>query len=77
MEVLQFAKKFAVGPEVIADVMFNSVGRFVVRDQGAVTVIFRLMSKIVDFVFLAEMVNRFGHTAGDFTKLDTKKQKQQ
>jgi hypothetical protein len=38
-------KRFAVGPEVIADVVFNSAGRFVIRDQGVITVVLRVITK--------------------------------
>ena len=31
-----------------ADTLFNSAGRFVVRDQGAITIIFRLFLKAFD-----------------------------
>jgi hypothetical protein len=44
-------KKLAVGPSVIADVIFSSAGRFVVRDQGLVTILFRVILKFVDFNF--------------------------
>jgi short-subunit dehydrogenase len=51
LDVLMSFKKLAVGPSVIADVIFSSAGRFVVRDQGLVTILFRVILKFVDFNF--------------------------
>ena len=34
LDALMAFKRFAQGPSVIADVVFSSAGRFVVRDQG-------------------------------------------
>lgn len=61
-------KKFAAGPEVIAEVMFNSAGRFVVRDQGAVTILFRIFLKCIDFNLFCELTARFAHWSGDHAK---------
>jgi hypothetical protein len=36
---------------VAADVIFNSAGRFVVRDQGLVSIVFKLMLKFIDLNF--------------------------
>ena len=46
MQALDNFKRFAVGPEVIADVVFNSAGRFVIRDQGVITVVLRVITKV-------------------------------
>eukprot|EP00041_Stephanoeca_diplocostata_P018463 m.386683 g.386683 ORF g.386683 m.386683 type:complete len:357 (+) comp21020_c1_seq1:101-1171(+) len=51
LDVLMTFKKLAVGPSVIADVIFSSAGRFVVRDQGLVTILFRIILKFVDWNF--------------------------
>ncbi|EDQ87662.1 uncharacterized protein MONBRDRAFT_33219 [Monosiga brevicollis MX1] len=45
MQALESFKRFAVGPSVIADVVFNSAGRFVVRDQGFITIVLRIVTK--------------------------------
>ncbi|KAJ1620944.1 hypothetical protein T492DRAFT_1074198 [Pavlovales sp. CCMP2436] len=66
LAMLMAFKKLAAGPEVIADVIFSSAGRFVVRDQGAVTIFFRLVLKVIDTVFFAEMTSWFAHTTGDY-----------
>lgn len=65
-------KKFAAGPEVIADVLFSSAGRCVVRDQGAVTIIFRIILKIIDGNFFSELTARFAHWSGDHAKFSAK-----
>ena len=61
-------KKFAAGPEVIADVLFSSAGRFVVRDQGAVTIIFRLFLKLFDLNLFTELTANFAHLSADHAK---------
>eukprot|EP00045_Choanoeca_perplexa_P004778 m.40591 g.40591 ORF g.40591 m.40591 type:complete len:336 (-) comp12761_c0_seq1:77-1084(-) len=66
LQALDSFKRFAVGPEVIADVVFNSAGRFVIRDQGVITVILRVVTKILDPVLFAELVCRTAHMTGDF-----------
>lgn len=69
-------KKLAAGPSVIADVMFDSAGRWVVRDQGAVTIIFRIVLKIIDFNLFCELTARFAHLSDDHKKyLDQDKKK--
>jgi short-subunit dehydrogenase len=72
MSTLDSFKRFAVGPSVIADVVFNSAGRFVVRDQGLITIILRLVTKILDANIFAELVCRTAHTTGDFKNFDAK-----
>ncbi|EGD73961.1 hypothetical protein PTSG_05655 [Salpingoeca rosetta] len=66
MQTLEAFKRFAVGPSVIADVVFNSAGRFVVRDQGLVTILLRIVTKAFDFNLFSELVCRTAHTTGDF-----------
>eukprot|EP00035_Acanthoeca_spectabilis_P034803 m.30989 g.30989 ORF g.30989 m.30989 type:complete len:321 (-) comp6875_c0_seq1:470-1432(-) len=73
LDVLMSFKKLAVGPSVIADVIFSSAGRFVVRDQGLVTILFRVVLKFVDFNFFCELVARTAHFSGDFNKDHSKK----
>ena len=64
MQTLELFKNFAVGPSVIADVVFNSAGRFVVRDQGLVTILLRILTKALDFNIFAELITRTAHTTG-------------
>eukprot|EP00041_Stephanoeca_diplocostata_P018464 m.386707 g.386707 ORF g.386707 m.386707 type:complete len:87 (+) comp21020_c1_seq5:250-510(+) len=73
LDVLMTFKKLAVGPSVIADVIFSSAGRFVVRDQGLVTILFRIILKFVDWNFFCELVARTAHLSGDFNKDHNKK----
>jgi short-subunit dehydrogenase len=73
MQALDAFKQFAVGPGVIADVMFNSAGRFVIRDQGVITVVLRILTKILDPVLFAELVCRTAHLSGDYKHFQQKK----
>jgi len=73
LDVLMSFKKLAVGPSVIADVIFSSAGRFTVRDQGLVTILFRVFLKFIDFNFFCELVTRTAHLSGDFHKDHNKK----
>eukprot|EP00730_Choanoeca_flexa_P015441 TRINITY_DN7093_c0_g1_i5.p1 TRINITY_DN7093_c0_g1~~TRINITY_DN7093_c0_g1_i5.p1 ORF type:complete len:354 (+),score=45.55 TRINITY_DN7093_c0_g1_i5:55-1062(+) len=70
LNALEAFKRFAVGPEVIADVVFNSAGRFVIRDQGVITVILRVVTKILDPVLFAQLVCLTAHTTGDYAEFD-------
>ena len=45
--------------------MFSSAGRVVVRDQGLVTIFFRLLLKPFDFNLFVDMATRFAHLSGD------------
>lgn len=56
----------------LADVMFANAGRFVLVDDGLVSLIFRVFLKSADFNFLAEMIGRFSYMSGDFAKLKKK-----
>lgn len=75
LAMLMAFKKLAAGPEVIADVLFSSAGRFVVRDQGAVTIFFRLVLKVLDSVFFAELTSWFAHTTGDYQQFTAQRLK--
>jgi len=68
---LMFFKNFAAGPEVIADILFNSAGRFVVRDQGAITILFRILLKAFDLNLFCEMTATFAHTSADHKKFNS------
>ena len=72
LSALMAFKKFAAGPSVIADVLFNSAGRFVVRDQGAVSILFRLLLKAFDMNLFCELTARFAHMSGDHAKFNKK-----
>lgn len=69
LDSLKQAQKAGVGPMVIADQIFASAGRLTVWDQGLVAVLFRVVNKILDWQFFAEVVTRFGRLNGDHQKL--------
>lgn len=69
LDSLKQAQKAGVGPSVIADDIFSAAGRITVWDQGFVCVIFRVVNKILDWQFFAELVTRFGRLNGDHQKL--------
>jgi hypothetical protein len=75
LKALDAFKGLAVGPGVIADVVFNSAGRFVVRDQGLITIGLKIITKILDFNLFAELTARFAHTTPDFAMFLEKGQK--
>lgn len=68
LDALMAFKQFAQGPSVIADVVFSSAGRFVVRDQGPVTIGFRLLLKFIDPNFFCELTSNFAYVSGDYIK---------
>jgi short-subunit dehydrogenase len=71
VDALMFFKKhFAASPSIIADVMFSSAGRFVVRDQGFVTIIFHVLLKILDIGFFTEIVSWAAHTQDDYKRAE-------
>lgn len=69
LDSLKQAQKAGVGPSVIADDIFSAAGRITVWDQGFVCMIFRVVNKILDWQFFAELVTRFGRLNGDHKKL--------
>eukprot|EP01114_Cavostelium_apophysatum_P015922 TRINITY_DN443_c0_g1_i2.p1 TRINITY_DN443_c0_g1~~TRINITY_DN443_c0_g1_i2.p1 ORF type:complete len:325 (+),score=90.05 TRINITY_DN443_c0_g1_i2:92-1066(+) len=68
-DMLNAFKKAATSPTNIADIMFSSVGRTVIRDQGITTFVFRFLLKLLDINFFADITARTGHITGDFKKL--------
>jgi len=66
---LEMFKATAVTPGKIADCMLASVGHLVVRDQGYYPTMMRVLLKIMDSVFLTEIIARTAHTSADFKKL--------
>lgn len=69
LDSLKQAQKAGVGPMVIADQIFASAGRLTVWDQGLTCVIFRVVNKILDWQFFAEIVTRLGRLNPDHQKL--------
>eukprot|EP00051_Salpingoeca_urceolata_P027451 m.481541 g.481541 ORF g.481541 m.481541 type:complete len:327 (-) comp22202_c0_seq1:44-1024(-) len=66
-------ERFAVGPSVIADVVFSSAGRFVVRDQGIISILLKFVVKAIDINLFSELVARFSHQSPDFKTYHAKK----
>ena len=58
---LESAKKLAGGPELVADTFFAAAGRIVVYDQGTMCLVFRLVTKLVDFAFFHEVASRLAY----------------
>mmetsp|Transcript_33841 Transcript_33841/g.79240 ORF Transcript_33841/g.79240 Transcript_33841/m.79240 type:complete len:322 (+) Transcript_33841:3-968(+) len=58
--------RIAAAPSVIADDVFASAGRCVIRDQGAVTLLLKLLCKAIDFNLLAQMFTTFSAMSPEF-----------
>jgi short-subunit dehydrogenase len=69
LDSLKQAQKAGVSPSIIAEQIFASAGRLTVWDQGLVCVLFRVVNKIIDWQFFAEVVTRFGWMNADHGKL--------
>ena len=67
-------KKTAMPPSTIADTIWKSAGRFVIRDQGYFSIGTKLMLKAVDWNFMAELAPLFMKSNSDFLKLRQAKQ---
>lgn len=66
--LLDFFNNFAVPPEALPDAMFAAVGRCIWRDYGLVAVCFRMISKLMDFNFLAWITVATIHTTPDYKR---------
>jgi short-subunit dehydrogenase len=66
MKVLEMSGKVAASPSVIADTLFASAGRCVIRDQGLTSFFLKLLVKIVDWNFLTDLIPFFAHQSGDY-----------
>ena len=68
IDLLDQFNKLAVPPEALPDAMFGAMGRCVYRDFGLIALVFRLVSKLVDFNLLAWLTAATAHTMPDFKK---------
>lgn len=68
IDLLDLFNRLAVPPEALPDAMFGAMGRCVYRDFGGIAMIFRLVSKLVDFNALAWLTAATAHTMPDFKK---------
>ena len=66
LDAIEFFKSTATGPERIADVLLDSVGKCVVRDQGYYPILLRVLLKLVDVNFISEIIALNAHRMKDF-----------
>lgn len=59
LPTVEATKKIAVGTQSIVDCFFAGAGRVMVFEQGSLTMGFKLLTKTLDFGFLAEIFRRF------------------
>jgi len=75
VDALNFFKQFATTPALIADVMFASIGRTVVREQGQTAFWFKLLSQFMDVNFIAWIACYVIPFTADFKKLKKDRKK--
>lgn len=68
IDILEFFNMFAVPPSRLPDAMFAAVGRCIWRDFGLIAILFRMLSKFVDFNFLAWATSATIHMTPDFKR---------
>jgi short-subunit dehydrogenase len=68
IDILEFFNLFAVPPSRLPDAMFAAVGRCIWRDFGMIALMFRMLSKLVDFNFLAWASAATIHMTPDFKR---------
>lgn len=73
MEMLDFAKLFAVGPEQLPDEIFRSIGRCHWRDIGGFAIVMRLAMMSVSYNMAAWLFSTFGSFLPDFKKYAPKR----
>lgn len=66
---LKFFEGTATGPESIANALFSAMGRTVVRDQGYYPFVTKVILKIIDFNFLADLITGSASMMPEFEKL--------
>ena len=72
LDAIAFFKSTASGPDRVADVLLDSVGKCVVRDQGYYPILLRMLLKFVDVNFLSECITRTAHLMKDFREVASK-----
>lgn len=68
LDVLEFFKGLAVQPDDIPDAVFSAIGRTVFADLGATAVGFRLITKVMDYGFLATLTAATAKFLPDFKR---------
>jgi len=69
MPTLKFFESTATGPDDVAEVLMRGLGRSVVIDHGYYSFSMRILQRIADAAFLAEIISRVAHLMSDFTVL--------
>jgi len=69
MPTLKFFESTATGPDDVAECLMRGLGRSVVIDHGYYSFSMRILQRIADAAFLAEVISRVAHTMSDFTVL--------
>lgn len=69
MDAMNFFKKTATTPEIIASCFFKSVGRTVVCDQGYFSISLKMVLKLIDYNLLAILITRTSTMSKDYAKL--------
>ncbi|GMH38473.1 hypothetical protein BSKO_06357 [Bryopsis sp. KO-2023] len=65
---LEFFKKFAKKPDDLPEEIFSCIGRTVWADLGPTAMMFRLITKVIDYNALATMISFTAHTMADFKR---------
>lgn len=68
--MLDFFAQFAVTADTLPKFIFGAIGRTVWRDVGMTAIGFRLMTKFLDYNFLAVMTAATAHTMKDYQEND-------
>lgn len=63
---LLFFKKTATGPETIANALFASMGKTVIRDQGYYPTMLKVLLKMFDFNLFADLATTFARYTSEF-----------
>ena len=66
IDAMDFFKRQAAGPEVVADALFASLGRIVIVDQGWYPIMLRGVLKVLDLPLLTEIITRIAHVLPDY-----------
>lgn len=68
IDILEFFNLFAVPPSKLPNAMFAAVGRCIWRDFGFIALMFRMLSKVMDFNLLAWASAATIHMTPDFKR---------
>lgn len=72
MKVLESSGKVAAPPSVVADTLFASAGRCVVRDQGWISFALKLVVKVVDWNFITDLLPHVAFLMEDYNTFKKK-----